>query len=60
MDGSVKQEVALDWEANTYFLRWRVTILLTSSIISSFLGPSVVWRVWFRKSHKYQKTFHIY
>ena len=40
------------------FSRWWVTLLLVSYIISSFLGPSVAWRVWFRKLHKSQEISH--
>ena len=40
------------------FSRLQVTLLLTSSIISIFTGPSVAWRVWFRKFQKSQSTSH--
>ena len=40
------------------FLRWWVTLLLMSSIISSFLVTYVAYRVWFRKFHNSQVTSH--
>ena len=40
------------------FLRLQVTLLLMSSVIFSFLGPSVACRAWFRKFQKSQETSH--
>ena len=42
------------------FSRWRVPLLLIIYIISSFLGPSVAWRVWFQKLQNYQSISFIF
>ena len=40
------------------FSIWRVNLLLVSSMISSFLGPSAAFIVWFRKFQKSQAMSH--